>query len=264
MKIVFICDFNPFTQSSAISNRYEGLLRGLANDGVEIQMIIRNFTERDSLCNLPSKITCSYLSHTCFRKKNKFEILNEVLLGDCLDKSQRIVLARVLEKVYDFIWIAGGNAIRRTVLDLLDTIKSKLYIEFSEYQQLYKQQDMFFLRKWQYYREFKTTCKLIPHIHYIGLMTKALIPYYKQYSSSDTKFLHLPMTVDLNRFAHNHIPVNNASPYIAFVGTYTNIKDGVLILIKSFSRICHKYPNVKLRLAGFDHPDRKVQMNYIK
>jgi len=66
--------------------------------------------------------------------------------------------------------------------------------------------------------------------------------------------LHLPMTVDLERFDlfKSYEPIEGLNvPYICFVGTMGDSKDGVNLLIEAFASISKEFPNYKLALFGF-------------
>lgn len=68
-------------------------------------------------------------------------------------------------------------------------------------------------------------------------MTKTLSAHYQKMSKPSAQFLHLPITVDLNRFAQCSAAAATDKPYIAFTETFNNAKDGVYILIKAFGKI---------------------------
>ena len=92
-------------------------------------------------------------------------------------------------------------------------------------------------------------------------MTQTLMKHYKQFSLPNAKLLHLPMTVDLDRFEKSQpIPKGFHQPYIAFVGVMNDKKDGVNILIDAFARIHEAFPQLKLYLVGgwnYDTPNHQ-------
>lgn len=89
------------------------------------------------------------------------------------------------------------------------------------------------------------------------IMTNPLIQYFKTRIRKDTKLAHIPMTVEGERFINNKIKINEKSKYIAYCGSPSGNKDGVPILIKAFSIISKKYPNIKLYIIG-DTPGTNV------
>ena len=77
--------------------------------------------------------------------------------------------------------------------------------------------------------------------------------------------LHLPMTVDFERFTENQAPPDGFdSPYVSFVGVMNNAKDGVDILIKAFAKIASTYPELKLYLVGPWNYDTPAHLSLIK
>jgi len=98
----------------------------------------------------------------------------------------------------------------------------------------------------------------------IALMTKTLMKYFDSFPPPHPKFLHLPMTVDLSRFAENVDPLPEfQKPYIAFVGVMNDAKDGISILIKAFKKIIYKYPTYKLYLIGSWNYDTPIHQKLI-
>ena len=81
------------------------------------------------------------------------------------------------------------------------------------------------------------------------LETQTLVDYYCRFFAPNTKCVIVPMTVEVNRF---NIPKKFDSRfgrYIAYCGNMAEV-DGVSILIKAYSLVKQKYPDVKLVLAG--------------
>jgi len=86
------------------------------------------------------------------------------------------------------------------------------------------------------------------------IMTRSLISYYRKFARPNVSILHVPMTVDCERFANveKSDAACRAAPYIAYCGMFdssTN-KDGIDILIKAFAKIAEKHAAVKLYLIG--------------
>lgn len=83
----------------------------------------------------------------------------------------------------------------------------------------------------------------------VFVMTKRLYDYYKPLTKKTTKFLHLPMTVDFERFP-SPVELSKQTNLITYIGDLSQSKDGVLNLIKSFSLIKDEFPNIQLQLIG--------------
>lgn len=268
MIISFFCDINPFRESSAIANRFSGLIKGLSSSGAVINMyVLSDLAAMDDeirSANQNDRISVEYCPFSRKQSKGMVGLVKEALFGVHLTSKEERWLLERFEKEADCIWLAGGPAFRRAFNKYCDQISCLTFIEFSEFQQLYKQEKTYLIKRWQYWREYKVTCDVIKHVDCIAVMTKVLDGYYKKLARENTKFIHLPMTVDVSRFAGKSPAVPDyKQPYIAFTGTYTDAKDGVSVLIKSFAKIANKYPDYKLYLAGFKHPDMNNQIRLI-
>jgi glycosyltransferase involved in cell wall biosynthesis len=101
----------------------------------------------------------------------------------------------------------------------------------------------------------------------IALMTRALLRHYESFPGKKPEFLHLPMTVDLDRFeqpAQASIVQNLKKPYIAFIGVMNNQKDGVDILINAFAAIEKDFHKHHLYLFGPYNYDTPGHLKQIK
>jgi glycosyltransferase involved in cell wall biosynthesis len=89
----------------------------------------------------------------------------------------------------------------------------------------------------------------------IVVMTKILKKYYSDKASKNTVFFHLPMTVDISRFnVKNETNLDNFRiVYCGGGGTSKNNKDGIDILLKSFSLFVEKNKQGRLILVGNFH-----------
>jgi glycosyltransferase involved in cell wall biosynthesis len=81
------------------------------------------------------------------------------------------------------------------------------------------------------------------------VMTKPLMDYFTPLVRKDARLLHVPMTVEPERF-HSGEKRDYVSDYIAYCGDMSGNKDGVPILVEAFGIIAGKYPAMKLYLIG--------------
>lgn len=73
--------------------------------------------------------------------------------------------------------------------------------------------------------------------------------FYRRRGAKETMLFKVPSTVDISRFSDTfERPFQDK--YICYTGSLTRLKDGVDVLIKSFSRISNKFPDVCLVLVG--------------
>jgi glycosyltransferase involved in cell wall biosynthesis len=90
-------------------------------------------------------------------------------------------------------------------------------------------------------------------------ISRYLIEFYKSHGMNQRKLLLLPSTVDAERFNH-HFEAPLSFKYILYCGSITVLKDGLDILIESFSKISEKFHNVNLVLIGqfYSEKDEKI------
>ena len=79
-------------------------------------------------------------------------------------------------------------------------------------------------------------------------MTDELIKFYTKHARQNCSIQKLPMTVDFSRFIN--MGKNISEKYIAYTGSLSNEKEGVLYLLMAFKAISEKYKDVKLKIAG--------------
>jgi len=95
------------------------------------------------------------------------------------------------------------------------------------------------------------------------VMTNILIDYYKTKCRSDAKFIHIPMTVEFERFEFGK--KKTTEEYIAYCGgDKTGTKDGIDILIKAFNVIKDEHTALKLYIIGPVHKTIKLLVSELK
>lgn len=89
----------------------------------------------------------------------------------------------------------------------------------------------------------------IKYCDYLFCISDYLIDFYRKRGAREIKLFKVPSTVDSRRFSKSFIrPVD--SKYICYSGSLTKLKDGVDILINSFSMIASRFPDISLVLVG--------------
>ncbi len=260
MKIIFPVSTNPFFSSNAISNRYESLITGLLNLKVAIDLIVIDgyiiSNEKYQAKLLEDKYPLLKIEYFVkFNFSNKILIrLKKYIFDYYYNARTEVFLVKRFNSSVGFIFLTGNLAVRNAYLKSSQNIHKRGIIEFSEFQNivdLRPSRFRFLISKFehQYSRVTFILIKLVPNFI---IMTKKLIPYYKELANNPhSKFIHLPMTVNLERFQGIKLALKEFSkPYISFVGVMNDAKDGVSILIKAFYEISNKYPQLKLFLVG--------------
>lgn len=271
MKVVIFRCHNPFAISSAAANRYRTLMEGLAANGPKVNLYITGGYQSKKEKELFNKsgnifgIEYEYLfpfvvSNYWLNRINKY-LINPALVPY---KSQ--IIKRLLKKE------GKGTIIWPSVsLEQLKAIKKKwpnliYFAESNEFPDIHKYHKGNLIQKWftdksEGYFEKNT----FPALDGMALMTKTLLKYYSELPLPRPKLLHLPMTVDLDRFNQKCEPVKGfKKPYIVFVGVMNNAKDGVDILIEAFARLAVHFPDHKLFLVGPWHYDTPGHQKMIK
>ena len=83
----------------------------------------------------------------------------------------------------------------------------------------------------------------------IYCISQYLIDFYRTRGVAQKKLLLVPSTVDTGRFKNAYNPPLSFH-YILYCGSLTIVKDGVHILIESFSKIAANHPEIHLVLIG--------------
>ncbi|MFN3873603.1 MAG: glycosyltransferase family 4 protein [Ignavibacterium sp.] len=143
---------------------------------------------------------------------------------------------------------------------------SCLFLELSEFLDIHRYNKGNFLQRIQGDKRMHYFEK-IAYYKYDGLalISRALFNYFTNFPEPRPKLLHLPMTVDLTRFAGQMMPLAGfEQPYIVFVGVMNDAKDGVSILIKAFAKIAPEFPKLKLYLIGGWNYDTPIHLKLIR
>lgn len=272
MKIQLIINFNPFASSSASGNRYLSLIEGIASLGANINLLIYNGYSSD--CEKQKfqvegnykNISYEYLLPISLKGYLRIRFHNYI--GYLIRNQQLLLeLKRRLKNHKGIIWTDSSNlSFRFAVAYKKSNPESKLFIEMSEFLDIHHYQKGNFLQRLQGdARQSLFEKKAFYAFDAMALMTKVLLEHYKKFPYPHPKFLHLPMTVDIERFINQkELLPGFISPYICFVGVMSDAKDGVSILIKAFNYIKDKYCQHKLYLIGDWNYDTPKHLQLIK
>ena len=236
MHVKILLNSNPFYTASASANRWLTLIQGLNQLGVKIQVIVlgiyQNRDEKEKFGKQYNNegITIKYLTNKVvggiWRRRY------DGYIGKHLQYlNTKKITKRELNGFDGIVW-PESNSLHRKLGDAKQRYFENVYI---------KKLDGFVL------------------------MTKTLLNYFENFPNLNPPLLHLPMTVDLNRFNENlPVPEGFEQPYIAFVGVMNDAKDGVNILIEAFAKIHSEFPAYKLYLIGGRNYDTTHHQKLIK
>jgi glycosyltransferase involved in cell wall biosynthesis len=272
MKLCIIMNNNPYFSNSASANRIISLIEGLVNEKVEVQFLFtqgyQNFQEKLEYGKIGKNKGVNYIYLSANLLDNIWKRRWHTYFGNRLFSSViKYKIYRKLKHSNGIVWAENEIEILKAILYVKSkNANLKLFMELSEFPDihLYNKGNRF-QRKIANKRQLFFESMFFKNLNGLALMTKILIKHYSGFPDPKPNLLHLPMTVDLERF-NKPIPVfeDFESPYIAFVGVMDNAKDGVSILIHAFSIISNKFPEYKLHLIGGWNYDTPSHLELIK
>ena len=273
IKIVIVIETNPFYQNTASANRWRTLIEGLAKQNVDIMLLItegyNNIAEFKQLKFSGSikNVKYRYLNYIFHNNIWLRRINNYLLLPLIYPYMQKRVQRILKNSNADIIWTSSSlQSFTLAVALRKQHVKAKLFLEMNEFLDISRYNKGRAIHKKQGTdRQYYFESKAFYSYDLMALMTKTLIKHYEKFPGPGPKLLHLPMTVDLERFKGNIEPLNDfKQPYIAFVGVMNDAKDGVNILIKAFAKIHKQFPYYKLYLIGGWNYDTPGHLKLIK
>jgi glycosyltransferase involved in cell wall biosynthesis len=272
MHIHIILYNNPFVENSANSNRVLSLINGLKLYEVEISLLfVGGYMSTIEKIEWEEKgrkfeINYSYL--------NLLELTNiwkarfyKYLFKHLYESLVLFKLKKILLNKSGIVWAIKDKSYLELVLELRKKNRNiNLFTEISEFPDFYLSQNIPDRHKAELKSNSDYFEKNLSNFSGLALMTKSIVDYYKnKIDQNQVKLCHLPMTVDLNRFQGENTQLEEfKEPYILFVGVMSDNKDGVNILIESFSKIQTRYPDYNLYLVGPWQPDSIGHQELIK
>lgn len=254
MNVVIITD-EQFPYGNAASNRLLTYLPGLVSLGNEVTILCLHLTREENAVLLDKHASCIHQGVTIRYMKGRktwpFESKNYIkkaflkIRGGC---GPVFFLLKNRRKI-DIVQICS------TKISLYEkygwwckTLGLKYVIERSELPDIVKKKNKFECtpRGGKYIRRSQKAFGLFDG--WI-LETQNLVDYYSQFFSSNTEYVVVPMTVEIDRFNKEKQTSSKYGQYIGYCGNMSEV-DGISILIKAYSLIKPKFPEVKLVLAG--------------
>lgn len=247
MKLAFIQTYD-FPVGGAAQNRALGICRGIIEQGHKVEVHVVGAGRLDIPLN--KKESQIYKSVQIYNHswrwapaKGKLKRFFGIAEGFprmliALIKSHRV-------EPYDYIFSNNNRNIYNFPIFILTKLfKARLGRDLSEYPPTVL-----------FWHRYNALSRYISHrTNYCWfddffIMTKKLINFYRPLAKKNARFLHLPMTVDFDRFPY---PVSDLSQArdITYCGDLSQAKDGVLTLIKAYALIKDEFPNTRLKLIG--------------
>ena len=277
MTIYLLSKYNPFAVPSASSNRYIGLLKGLSHLGYDITVLITGgyynqeekkvYGKKGEIYALKYQYLSNY-ANTSLNRRRIYEYFLKPFLFKFLAQKFKALTNQINQN--HIVWIRTDIINFKLVNSIEKKLNQSYFMEINEFPDIHLNNNStrFFWQKssatlsHDYFNK-----NILPNLDGLALMTKTLYDYFEPKCSPKTQMLHLPMTVDLDRFNLNlnHDRLNSTNEtYIAFLGSMNDTKDGVNILIESFINIASKHPTVQLCLFGFWAYDTQKHLDLIE
>lgn len=241
--MIYIFTSEPFPHGLASTNRIISYAHGFQYHKKDVSVICFRKTEgRNKQINtqingIYKNIPFKYLSGSTVKanyylgRRMEVAYLNILLILYCLSHVKSKSL---------FIYYSPVNT-AAIILRVVSWLKACTFLkEESEHPSVYKKSNNFL------------SARLFGLVHYhlfdgMLLMTKSLVYFFKNEMKYRKPILHVPMSVDVERFQLNHVLKKK---HIVFCGELNDQKDGVDILIKAFANVSKSYPDYSLSLFG--------------
>jgi glycosyltransferase involved in cell wall biosynthesis len=243
MSIIIFGDSFSFPEGLASTNRVHTYAKGFFENGVNVHVICF----RSQYNNGGDGVTNGINFYHPFGNRERSNSLLIRSWHKLLRYFKAAQLVRKINRKDGVIAVITYSVLFRTHLFawyLTKLSNSKLLKECGEHPLRLHQEGS--LRKKIGVVKFKIESNLSDGIICIS---QYLIDFHKYYGIPSYKLVHVPSTVDTGRFLQN-----NNQPlkfdYILYCGSLTLSKDGVNILVESFTRISEKHPEVRLVLIG--------------
>lgn len=254
-KIYFISS-GSYPYGGAASNRALSYMRGLSELGIEVKLILIH----------PDK----YQDKNSNKRMVKYKGINIIytapflFVRGYLRKINYIIGLCIGAFLFFFLMIKDSVRFPVVIL-LVDTIsifpflllskvfRNKVYHERTEYPFIGTK------KKLLYNIYIK---KIISQFNGIYVISLALVHFFQRIT--EQRILHLPMTVEFDRF---HLVKEQVErKYLAYCGSMYTDKDGVTDLIKAFNIFSKIYPEYYLYLIGdnFEHDKFSIIENCIR
>jgi len=269
MRVKILMNSNPFFTSSASANRWLTLIEGLKELHLDLKVVI--------VGSYQSKAEWENFEKTSHFNGIEFKYLTTKTIGGIWQRRYHKYIGKHIQFIktkhsirkelsgFDGIVWSQNDLSLWKIITSIQNKSFKLICEMSEFLDIHHFNKGNTLHKRagdakQVYFENTYMNKLDGFV----LMTKTLFAHYSAFHKHP-KLLHLPMTVDLERFDKElPVPNNFEQPYIAFVGVMNDAKDGVNILIKAFAEIYTQFPEHKVYLIGGWNYDTPHHQKLIK
>jgi glycosyltransferase involved in cell wall biosynthesis len=243
MTCVIFGDAFTFPEGDASTNRVYAYARGFRENGTDVHVVCF----RNSYMDTPSGNTEGIKFYHPYNRMARSKSFFQRRFDEISKYFQTITLFREFRKQEDISFIlCYTKAVKTQLFAFLISrfFGSRLILERSEH----PLKD-YGSKVGEVVFGFLKVFMEIWFTDYIFCISDYLIDFYRHRGARESRLFKVHSIVDNTRFRKSYDrPVK--SKYICYAGSLTKLKDGVDILIHSFSRIAGKYPDISLVLVG--------------
>lgn len=250
MSFIILGDSFTFPEGNAATNRVFTYAKGLIENGISAHIICFLNEYKDEHQGIESGI--QYYSP--FGQKNRSKYFISRRYKNIAKYVKTYKLLKKINKSDPVLAITCYTTLLGTLLFsffLARVIGCKLILEQSEHP-LQRYSSNFILKILGRIRLF-IIARICDNIFCIS---QYLVDFYSSNGVKKKKLFLLPSTVDPERFSENQ-PNPLPYEYVLYCGSLTIEKDGVNILIESFTKLSNSYPDLKLVLIGKGDTDKE-------
>lgn len=238
-----------FSPNTAATNRTLSYIKGLSELGVETNVVF--FRANDNYDKIEKAFNFIHVKYYW----NK--TIHSILFFKYIHIFFSIIFFLLKLKNGDIVYCYGNAEIWSLILKLRK--KVHVYVEYTEHPEITGIGGSFLTPS------IKKFYKQITKVDGIFVITTALHDLFVS-KGVDSKKIHIAnITIDPNRFT-NLSKTNLETPYIGYCGVVSNKKDGIDLLLQSFSIVAENYPDIKLYIMGkiLHEEDKNVNESLIK
>lgn len=236
-----------YPYGEATTNRHLSYLKGLIELGVNVKLLILQPAVNQSKKSNKEKgnfdgIEFEYMQWKVY-KSISGKIINRFQAYLKTFQKIKYLLSKKNEDIRILILTTKSADIFPFIL-LSKLYQIPVFHERNEFPFLYSNSLLKKLSLW-FYLKF-----LIPQFDGIFVITRALVEFFGKYNIKHDRIIHLPMTVEVERFSRTKERITEFGEYIAYCGSMYTEKDGVPDLIKAFNIVAKSDKNIKLLIIG--------------
>lgn len=255
---ILIYTTEPFPSGAAATNRILSYCHGFIENKASVTVITNSSRKSKKSSNYGNWFkqvkVVSFAMPDCLQSKVSRLIHRQ------LTWLRTSLTVRYFLKNGDFdavIFYGSGNIeVEKLVCNLSNTYSIPTFKEISEHPALKLDENRHNLSSESQERLIKNQYSMY---HTILSMTTVIKKYLENVGLTSDKTIVVPQTVILNRFHNNTILPNlRFKEYIAYTGSFSDSKDGVLKLIDAFNFVKESYANLGLVIAGFGTKEQKA------